>query len=50
MPEGETLAPTEVLGVFPQGGAEEASKDQVVVRVMPWVPDGHISKETTICL
>ena len=34
--------------VFPQRGDAEASKDKVVVRVMSWVQDGPIPKETTI--
>ena len=46
--EGEALETPKVLGVFPQGGAAEASKDQIMVRVMPGVPDRYIPKETMI--
>ena len=41
--------PPEVLGVLPQGGATEAYQDHAMVRVMPWVLDGHITEDTTIC-
>ena len=34
---------------FFQGGDAEAYKYQVVVQIMPWVPDDHIHKETIIC-
>ena len=46
--EGEPLAPTEVIRVLPHGGAAEAPQDQVMVWVMPGVPDGHVPKETVI--
>ena len=45
---GGALEPPEVLILFPQGGAAEAYKDQVMVRVMPGVLDGYIPKYTTI--
>ena len=45
---GEPLAPPKVIIVSPQGGSVEASKDQVVARVMPGFLDGHIPKEMTI--
>ena len=46
--EGELRAPPEVLGVFPQWGATEASWDQVVVRFMPGFLYGHVPEETII--
>ena len=46
---GEALVPLEVLGIFFQGVDAEAYKYQVVVQIMPWVPDDHIHKETIIC-
>ena len=46
--EGDPRAPPKVIGVFPQGGAAEASYEHVVVRVMLCVPDGHINEETII--
>ena len=46
--EGETLSPPELLRVFLQGGAVEASQDQVVVRVMPGIPERNIPKEMKI--
>ena len=40
--EGETRAPPEVIFMFPQSGAAEASKDQIIIQVVPGVPDGHV--------
>ena len=49
MSEGGPLVTPKLLGVFLQGGAMEASKDQVVVQVMPGFLEVHIPKDTTIC-
>ena len=46
--EGEPHAPLEVLCVIVQGGAVEASKDQVMILVVPRVPDIHIHEEMTV--
>ena len=48
-PEGGPHGPPEVLYVFPQGGAVEAPKDKVMIRVLHGVPDGHVPEETTFC-
>ena len=46
----ETRAPPEVIFMFPQSGSAEAPKDQVMIRVLPWVPDIHVPEETTVRL
>ena len=35
--------------MFPQSGAVEAPKDQVMIQVLHGVPDGHVPEETTFC-
>ena len=47
--EGELRAPPEVICRLPQGSAEEAPKYQIVIGVVPGVPDGHVSEETIVC-
>ena len=38
----------EVVQVFPRGGAAQAPHDYEVVRVVPWVPGGHVLKDLEI--
>ena len=38
-------APPEVLGMFPQGGTVKSTKDQIIIRVVPGVPDVHVPEE-----
>ena len=45
--EGDTRAPLELIFMFPQSGAAEVTKDQVMIPVVPGVQDGHVPKETT---
>ena len=46
----ETRALPKVSFMFPQSGAVEALKDQVMIRVLPGVLDGHVPEETTVRL
>ena len=48
--EGDTRAPPELIFMFPHSGAAEAPKDQVMIQVVPGVPDGHVHKDTMVCL
>ena len=48
--EGYTHASPEVFFMFPRSGAAEALKDQVMIRVVPGVLDGHVPEETTVRL
>ena len=36
--------------MFPQGGTVEAPNDQVMIQVVPGVPDGHVPEEMTVGL
>ena len=40
--EGVTRVPPEIIFMFPQGGAVGAPKDQVMIQVVPGVPDRHV--------
>ena len=48
--EGDTRAPPELIFMFPQSGDAEAPNDQVMIRVVPGVQDGHVPKDTTVRL
>ena len=40
--------PPEVIFVFPQGVASEATKDQLMIQVLPKFLDGHVTENTTV--
>ena len=46
----ETRALPKVSFMFPQSGAAEALKHQVMIRVVPGVLDRHFPEETTVRL
>ena len=48
--EGDTRAPPELIFIFPQSISAEVPKDQIMIRVVPGVPGGHVPKDTTVRL
>ena len=48
--EGDTHATPELIFMFPQIGATEAPKDQVIIQVVPGFQDRHVTKDTTFRL
>ena len=45
----ELRAPTEAVLMLPLGCTVEAPQDQVVVYIVPGVPDGSILEQTAVC-
>ena len=36
------------MGMFPQDGDAEALQDNIMIRVVPWVPDGYFPKDMAV--